>query len=211
MARLAVFDLDGTLIDSRRDLAEAANIARRAVALPPLPMETVVGYVGDGIDALIARLIVEPARRAEAKAAFAAHYLDHCSVHTQLYTGVLPALSALADAGWLLAVATNKPLRFAQRILADLGLATLLGDRLRGGDHARKPDPGQLVDLLATTGADPARSWMIGDHHTDVLAGRAAGLRIVWCAWGLGHADGHGVDATATSPSDWPRLLESPA
>ncbi len=210
MSSLVVFDLDGTLIDSRRDLAAAANIGRAAVGLPPLPLDTIVSFVGDGIGALIERLIPGAAQRPTATAAFSAHYLDHCSVHTQAYAGVTAALASLTEAGWQLGVATNKPLHFARRILDDLGLTRWIGDCVRGGDETRKPDPGQLVSLLAQTQADPARSWMVGDHHTDILAARAAGLRVLWCAWGLGHAAGHPVDATAAQPSDWPRLIGAP-
>lgn len=210
MGSLVVFDLDGTLIDSRRDLAAAANIGRAAVGLPPLPLDTIVSFVGDGIGALIERLIPDAALRPAATTAFSVHYLDHCSVHTQVYPGVTAALATLAATGWRLGVATNKPLHFARRILDDLGLTPWIGDHVRGGDVTRKPDPGQLVDLLSVTQADPARSWMIGDHHTDILAARAAGLRVLWCAWGLGHADGHPVDATAAQPSDWPRIIGAP-
>lgn len=211
MGSLVVFDLDGTLIDSRRDLAAAANVGRSAVDLPPLPLETIVSFVGDGIGALMERLIPDAALRTAATAAFSAHYRDHCSVHTQVYPGVKAAMASLAASGWQLGVATNKPLHFAQRILDDLDLTRWIGDRVRGGDVMRKPDPGQLLSLLAQTQADPTRSWMVGDHHTDILAARAAGLRVLWCAWGLGHADGHAVDATAAQASDWPRLIGTPA
>ncbi len=204
---LAIFDLDGTLIDSRRDIAEAANVARQAVGLPPLPVATVAAMVGDGLDALIARLIVEPKLRPAAKDAFGVYYGTHCWDHTRLYPGVAATVAALAAAGWVIAVATNKPTQFAINLLKRAGLVDIIGKRIRGGDRTRKPDPGQLLELLADSGIPAARAWMIGDHHTDIRAARAAGMRMLWCAWGFGDDAGESVDASAATPADWLRIL----
>jgi phosphoglycolate phosphatase len=209
-ARAAILDLDGTLIDSRQDIAAAANAARIAVGLPPLPLQTVVGYVGDGAAALIERLTpdADAAVRAAGLRAFMAHYQAHCCDHTRPYDGIPAALADLRAAGWRLAVATNKPEVLARAILAGLGLAPLI-DALRGGDRVRKPDPAPVREVLVELAADPAASWMIGDHHTDIHAGRGAGCRVLWCEWGIGARDGLAVDASAATPADLPRILGS--
>ena len=207
-ARAVVLDLDGTLIDSRQDIAAAANAARGAVGLAPLDLVTVVGFVGDGAHKLIERLTPAggAALRTAAMAAFTAHYCDHCCDHTRPYAGIPQALTALRAAGWRLAVATNKPEAFARTILDHLGLIPLI-DAIRGGDRVRKPDPAPVIELLHQLGASPAASWMVGDHHTDILAGRGAGCRVAWCDWGFGDRGGLAVDASAGIPADLPRIL----
>lgn len=209
MSRTAIFDLDGTLVDSRTDLAEAGNAARDAIGLPALRLEQIASFVGDGVDKLIERLTpnCDPAARDEAKSAFAARYHDCCCDATRAYQGVPDALAELVATGWTLGVATNKPLAFTIRILEACGLAALIAE-VRGGDRARKPDPAELVDILDATGDKPGVSWMVGDHHTDILAGRAAGMRVGWCAWGIGHRAGLLVDAEIAVPSAIPLALD---
>jgi phosphoglycolate phosphatase len=200
-APLAIFDLDGTLVDSRTDLAAAGNAARAALGLPPLPLSAVVAAVGDGVEKLVERLTpdADAAARRQALASFRAFYAGHCCDHTAAYDGIPAALDHLAAAGWTLAVATNKAQDFSLKILAHLKLDWRFA-AIRGGDRTRKPDPGQLQEVLHATGADPARAWMIGDHHTDLLAGRAAGMKVAWCAWGLGHAGAVTPDRTLDRP-----------
>jgi len=207
-ARAAVLDLDGTLIDSRQDIAAAANVARQAVDLAPLDLAMVVGFVGDGAEKLIQRLTPagDAAVREAALAAFTRHYAEHCCEHTRPYAGIPEALGILRDSGWRLAVATNKPEAFARTILRQLGLADLI-DGVRGGDRLRKPDPAQVIEVLGELGASPGSSWMVGDHHTDIRAGRDAGCRVAWCDWGFGNRDGLAVDAALASPADLPRVL----
>lgn len=206
MTRVLIFDLDGTLIDSRADLAASGNHARGAVGLPPLPLSQVVSYVGDGVDKLIERLVPAAGNRAAAKMAFEAHYHDHCCDATRPFDGLVEALDHLRSQGWLLAVATNKPDDFTYAILRGCGIADRFA-AVRGGDGPRKPDPGQLRSILLELGGDAAQSWMIGDHHTDIRAGRAAGCRVLFCGWGMGHADGEAVDATIAQPRDLVRVL----
>jgi phosphoglycolate phosphatase len=205
MTRVLIFDLDGTLIDSRTDLAASGNHARDAVGLTALPLTQVVGYVGDGVDKLIERLVPDASKRAAAKQAFEAHYRDHCCDATRPFDGLVEALDLLRARGWLLAVATNKPDAFTHLILRGCGIADRFA-AVRGGDGPRKPDPGQLRSILDELDGDAARSWMIGDHHTDIRAGRAAGCRVLFCGWGMGHSDGEAVDATVVRPQDLPRV-----
>jgi phosphoglycolate phosphatase len=206
MTRVLIFDLDGTLIDSRADLAASGNHARGALGLPALPVTQVVGYVGDGVDKLIERLVPDATKRSAAKQAFEAHYRLHCCDATRPFDGLVDALDALRAQGWRLAVATNKPDAFTHLILRGCGIADRFA-AVRGGDGPRKPDPGQLHAILDELHGDAAQSWMIGDHHTDIRAGRAAGCRVLFCGWGMGHADGEAVDATVAEPSGLPTVL----
>jgi len=201
--RAVVFDLDGTLIDSREDIAAAANAARQAVGLPGLPLAKVVSYVGDGADALIERLTpgFTALQRAVALDAFKTHYSAHCCDVTRPYPGIIQMLPVLMARGWKLGVATNKPTAFAQDICERLGLSEWL-PVVVGGDGAKKPDPASVNKALARLGATSSRSWMVGDHHTDIHAGRAAGCKILWCHWGIGDRQGLAVDAEANCASD---------
>ncbi len=208
MSGTVIFDLDGTLVDSRADLAEAGNAARASIGLPPLALHQIAAFVGDGVDKLIDRLTpnCDVQARDEAKAAFIARYAACCCDATRAYAGIAEALSALSAAGWSLAVATNKPLAFTGRILEACGLAGMITE-VRGGDRARKPDPAELVDILTATGDKSESSWMIGDHHTDILAGRAASMRVGWCAWGIGRREGLIVDAEFAMPGEIPLAI----
>jgi len=200
--RAAIFDLDGTLVDSRVDIATAGNAARLAIGLPALALDAITAFVGDGAARLVERLTPEaaPAARAQALAAFHAAYAICCCAATTAYPGIDRLLEHLHGDGWAIGVATNKPLIFAQRILQHCRLATWV-ERAEGGDRVRKPDPGQIHALLAAFGAGAADSWMIGDHHTDIRAGHAAGCRVLWCGWGFGSRDGLAVDAVADHPA----------
>ena len=207
-AQLAIFDLDGTLIDSRADIATAANAARAALSLPPLPAERIVAFVGDGAAKLVERLTpgMDSDQRRLAMNAFLAAYDACCCDRTRPFPGIPAVLERLRAAGWRTAVATNKPLGFTTRILAACGLAASI-DSVRGGDGPRKPDPGQLLDLIAEAGVAPVRTWMVGDHHTDLQAARAAGCRSLFCTWGFGSRGELVADAEAGSPEEVVEIL----
>jgi phosphoglycolate phosphatase len=199
---VAIFDLDGTLIDSRADIADAGNHARRALGLPELDAKEIGAYVGDGALRLIERLTpaATPDERQRAYAAFMSYYRDHCCDQTRPYDGIVDLLERLRAAGWSLAVATNKPLAFSESILHACGLSGFFA-AVRGGDGPRKPDPGQLVSIFSQLSAAPERSWMIGDHHTDIKAGQAAGCRTLFCTWGFGIRGGLESDAEVDRPA----------
>jgi len=185
-----IFDLDGTLIDSRADLALAVNLTRADLGLPPLPQDQVVGYVGEGVRNLLTRALPEcPERLDQALALNQRHYQAHLLDHTRLYPGVLPALEALAARDVGLMVVTNKPREFTARILAGLGVAPLMAAVVGGGDCPRlKPDPEPLLLALGRAGCGVPGSWIAGDHFTDLEAGRRAGLNRCLCRYGSGPA-----------------------
>ncbi len=203
-----LLDLDGTLIDSRADIAHAVNQALRGIGLAERPLAEVAACVGDGADKLIERLTPgsDTPTRARALGLFKDYYAEHCWVETVVYPGVRAALTRLRAEGWRLAVVTNKPLSHTVRILERSGLAPLMAS-VRGGDRTRKPDPGQLLECLEELGCRTGDSWMIGDHHTDIRAGRSAGCRVCFCAWGIGERDGLAVDAVVEQADELAGVL----
>lgn len=191
-----IFDLDGTLIDSRADLALAVNLTRRDLGLGPIPQEQVVGYVGEGVRKLLTRSLPEcPERLEEALAINHRHYCSHLLDQTVLYPGVSPALERLRDLGYGLLVVTNKPRAFTDLILQGLGVAPLLAAVVGGGDCPRlKPEPEPLLLALEQGGCGVEGSWIAGDHFTDLEAGRRAGLKRCWCKYGFGQPGQEGWD-----------------
>ena len=158
-----LFDLDGTLIDSRADLACAVNLTRQDFGLPPRSTAEVVACVGEGVRLLIARAIPERPDLWEAMLARQrVHYVAHCLDRTVLYPGVADTLEALCAAGWRLAVVTNKPGPVTRPILEGLGIARFFGAVVGGGDTpALKPDPAPLRLAAERMGVTlDADDWM---------------------------------------------------
>ena len=201
-----LFDLDGTLVDSVADLATAVNLLRNDLDLPDLDLATVKTYVGDGATMLVRRAIPEEAFSKEILQRFLGYYEDHLFDRTLPYPGIVPFLDRLA--GCRLAVVTNKPHRFAVKLLAGLQLAQRF-TLVLGGDSCptKKPDAGPVRRALHDLDAAIETAVMIGDHHTDLRAGRAAGIATCFCAWGIGHNDDVVADVTAASPDDLLRIF----
>lgn len=187
---LLIFDLDGTLVDSRLDLTASVNHALQRLGLPPLPVETVARLVGDGVRPLLTRALAA-ARGAPDEAevergvqVFREHYAAHLLDATRPYPGVPEALAALRHKA--MAVATNKPRVYALAILEGLGL----GQHFRlvlGGDstpHA-KPHPAQAEAILGTLGMPAAVALVVGDSPQDVAMARAAGCGACAVTYGL--------------------------
>ncbi len=184
MARLAVLDLDGTLVDSLDDLWASVNHALAVVGLPPRTREEVHGYVGEGVKVLLARAVAPHEHLLEpALAAWWPHYTAHCLDRTRAYEGI-PAL--LAGAGRVLAVQTNKPGPLARKILDGLGLLSRLSAVIGGDEVPRKPDPTGVRELMARAGATPAETVFVGDSRVDLRTARAAGVAFVAVTWGFG-------------------------
>jgi phosphoglycolate phosphatase len=205
-----IFDLDGTLIDSRADLALAVNLTRADLGLAPLPPEQVVGYVGDGVRKLLTRALPEcPERLEQALALNHRHYCNHLLDRTALYPGVGPALERLGGLGFGLLVVTNKPRAFTDLILAGLGIAPLLAGVVGGGDCPElKPDPAPLRLALERGGCRTEGSWIAGDHVTDLEAGRRAGLRRCYCRYGFGRPGGESWDLAVDRLTELADALE---
>jgi phosphoglycolate phosphatase len=195
---LLVFDLDGTLIDSKLDLVLSVNATREHMHLPKLPEETIATYVGRGVVVLMQRALGAAATEetvAEAVEFFLEYYRDHMLDNTLPYPGVREALDALGDRR--LAVLTNKPVRFSQAILAGLGLSRYFAQVYGGNSFERKkPDPIGLITLMREANTPADRTMMVGDSDTDVLTGRNAGV------WTCGVTYGLAPQTLETSPPD---------
>lgn len=186
--RAVVFDLDGTLIDSRRDLAEAVNRMRAELGLDSLALAEVVGMVGRGARNLVrSALGGEPdeARLDRALASFLAHYDDVATDATLPYPGVSRLLVDLAAARPL-ALLTNKPERPTRRILDHFGWSGLFREVI-GGDSlpVRKPDPGGLAEIARRLGVAPAELLLVGDSPIDARTAAGAGSPFVFAEWGF--------------------------
>jgi phosphoglycolate phosphatase len=187
---LLIFDLDGTLVDSKQDLIDSVNATRGYMNLGPLPGELVAKYVGRGAHALVRSALGETAPEADverAHAFFIQYYGEHMLDKTVLYDGVREALDRLRTKGHTLAVLTNKPVKFSERMMARLGLAQHFV-RIYGGNSfepKKKPDPVGILTLLGETGISKAKTIMVGDSSVDIRTARNAGVQACGCAWGF--------------------------
>ncbi|WP_305041951.1 HAD family hydrolase [Geoalkalibacter sp.] len=201
-----LLDLDGTLVDSVADLRTAVNALRCELSLPALDLAQVRDYVGDGARLLVTRALPPGAFTEAHLDRFLVLYRRHLLDQTRPYPGIVEFLRAHPREK--LAVVTNKPYRLSLELLQGLGLAEHFAVILGGDSCAtKKPDPAPLREALRQIGAAPEQAVMIGDHHTDLHAGRAAGTAICFCAWGLGHDDGLATDFRAEQVADLLRLF----
>jgi phosphoglycolate phosphatase len=187
-ADLLVFDLDGTLIDSKRDLADSVNAMRGWMGFPPIPDDHVYSYVGDGAPMLVRRALPAVGEEDLPRALryFLDYYREHMLDATTLYPGVREALDRLHQAGVPMAVLTNKPVRFSERLIERLALQQHFF-RIYGGNsfEEKKPHPMGLEKLMAEAGAARDRSVMVGDSAVDVRTARNAGVQACGVAWGF--------------------------
>jgi phosphoglycolate phosphatase len=186
--RALIFDLDGTLIDSKLDLALSVNATLAELGRGPLPHEQIFSYVGQGAPALIARALGSDASEQECSIAlefFIKYYSAHKLDNTRLYEGVRDALDALQ--GMPMAVYTNKPVRVSRAIIQDLGVASHFRVVYGGNSFERKkPDPMGVESILREFGAAPQQVMLIGDSDVDVQTARNAGTWICGVTYGFG-------------------------
>ncbi len=203
------FDMDGTLIDSKADLAATVNHTRRDLGLAALPLETVVGFVGQGARHLLAHTIPERTGD-EVAEIFRSHYAEHCCESVTLYPGVRETLEELARRGWALGINTNKPNFATKMILAKFGIAGLFGDAIvAGGDCAEmKPSARPLAQCAERMGRVLSpHDWMVGDSWTDLDCAANAGVKGAFCAYGFGQLRDSRYDLRVESFAD---LLDVP-
>jgi phosphoglycolate phosphatase len=186
--RLIAFDLDGTLVDSRRDLADSANDLIVDLGGEPLAEDDIVTMVGEGAGRLVQQALTaaQVPQAPDALARFLAYYDQRLLNHTRLYDGVADVVRA-ARAHGRVAVLTNKPLAPTERILDGLGVRELFDDVVGGdGAHPRKPDPASLLALIGAAGATAGSSIMIGDSPVDYETARRAGTHCCLVSFGFG-------------------------
>ncbi|QIB49900.1 phosphoglycolate phosphatase [Pseudomonas sp. OIL-1] len=195
LPQLVMFDLDGTLVDSVPDLAAAVNHMLGQRGRAPASLEQVGDWVGNGAPVLVRRALAGSVDHAgvdddEAEAALQVFLQAYGGAHelTTLYPGVAECLDWLQHQGLKMAVVTNKPQRFVAPLLAEMGIAGFF-EWLIGGDTlpVKKPDPAALLHVMRLAQVEPEHSLFIGDSRNDVLAARAAGVRVVAVPYGYNH------------------------
>ncbi|HEY6336945.1 MAG TPA: HAD-IA family hydrolase [Candidatus Sulfotelmatobacter sp.] len=192
--KLVIFDLDGTLIDSRLDLVHAVNAALRHIGRPGLPEQVIASYVGDGAPVLIQRAlggeVVDEALVHKGLEFFLSYYRSHKLDHTTVYPGVAEALAVIQSSGngmaRKMAVLSNKPVNPSRAIVEALGLGHFFS-QIYGGNSfgSKKPDPEGARKLVNEHGIRPEQAAMVGDSHIDILTGQNAGLHTVGVRYGF--------------------------
>ena len=193
--RLVVFDLDGTLVNSRADLVSSANDMLAAFGRPPLADAMLASFVGDGAKMLVARALaaagVPADRLGAALARFLEIYNGRLVETTRPYEGIPELVTRAASLGAQMAVITNKPEAPSLAILTHFDLAPAFR-WVVGGDSRfpRKPDPASLNWVIAEAATDPAHTLFVGDSEIDAATARAAGARFCLAAYGFGQVRG---------------------
>lgn len=222
---LLVFDLDGTLIDSRHDLANSVNATLAHLHRQHLDLDRIANFIGDGAAMLVSRSLqatgtCDEQQMAIALPYFLDYYREHKLDHTYVYAGVLDALQTIRAASPHLpmAVLTNKPFRPSRIICQGLGLTTYFFANY-GGDsfETKKPDPEGMTVLMREAGTllgrtvSPQRTILVGDSHVDAETAHAAGTLSLGCTYGLDPDGLRRAQPTASvdSPHDWPAALRA--
>jgi len=196
--RVLIFDLDGTLIDSKLDLAHSVNAMLEHMGRAPLVHENIYSMVGNGAPVLVRRALGEGVTDAEVEeglAHFLSYYREHMLDNTVTYAGVREALEMLS--GRPMAVLTNKPVKFSQAIVEGLGLGRYFRYVYGGNSfEKKKPDPTGVEILLRDFAASPREAMMVGDSDVDVRTARNAGI------WACGVSYGLGSEGLRANPPD---------
>jgi len=192
--QLVIFDLDGTLIDSRLDLVHSVNAALRHIGREELPEHVIASYVGDGAPVLIQRAlggdVVDEATVRKGLEFFLSYYREHKLDHTTVYPGIEEALAMVQDSGngsqRKLAVLSNKPVIPSRLIVEALGLGKFFS-QIYGGNSftTKKPDPEGARKLLEEHGVEADSAVIVGDSHVDIRTGRNAGMRTIGVNYGF--------------------------
>jgi phosphoglycolate phosphatase len=192
--KLVIFDLDGTLIDSRLDLVHSVNAALRHIGRASLPDDVIASYVGDGAPILIQRALGgEPVDETIVRRGleyFLSYYREHKLDHTTVYGGVREALTAAQGASngmpRKMAILSNKPVGPSRAIVDALGLGSFFAQVYGGNSFAtKKPDPEGARKLLEENGVSPEEAAIVGDSHVDIETGRNAGIWTVGVRYGF--------------------------
>ncbi|MBF7729503.1 N-acetylmuramic acid 6-phosphate phosphatase MupP [Pseudomonas sp. N040] len=214
--RAVLFDMDGTLLDSAPDFIAITQAMRLAHGLPPIEPKAIADVVSGGARAMVAAAfdcLTDSAEFEALRLEFLERYQQHCAVLTRPYEGIPELLADIEQANLRWGVVTNKPLRFAQPIMQQLGLAQRSA-LLICPDHVKhtKPDPEPMLLACTQLGLQPAEILFVGDDLRDIQSGRAAGTRTAAVSWGYIHPDDNpahwGADVLVEHPLQLRQVLE---
>jgi phosphoglycolate phosphatase len=219
--KLLIFDLDGTLIDSRLDLIHSINAMLRNANRPELPGEMIASYVGDGAPMLVRRALGDPQDEGFFQLCldyFLAYYHDHKLDHTQVYGGIREALASIhtsqGTARRKMTVLSNKPVNPSRVIVEALGLGEFFA-KIYGGNSfpTKKPDPEGAYTILRETGVGAEETLIVGDSSIDVVTGQNAGLWTCGVTYGFAPQTLEAVppDVVVDSPAELAQLFEASA
>ena len=214
--RAVLFDMDGTLLDSAPDFIAITQAMREARGLPPVEPKAIADVVSGGARAMVAAAFDAPPESAEFEALrleFLERYQQHCAVLTRPYDGIPELLADIEKANLRWGVVTNKPVRFAEPIMQQLGLASRSA-LLICPDHVKhtKPDPEPMLLACQQLGLQPGEILFVGDDLRDIESGRAAGTRTAAVSWGYIHPDDNpahwGADVLVDHPLELRAVLD---
>lgn len=201
MKKIVIFDMDGTLIDSRKDITISVNYVRQVNHnLPPLSEEEVVSAINKKERNLAYIFYGTKTYEERDRELFEKHYHEQCIRHPYLYNGIEEVLRTLKENGVLMGVATNAPTKFAVRMLEHLGIANLF-EKIVGADKAKpKPDPDMIFQILNACRYEKGKdkAWMVGDNPKDIEVAQRSGIEAIYATWGF------------QSEVEWPLKAETP-
>ncbi|MBM4345141.1 MAG: HAD family hydrolase [Deltaproteobacteria bacterium] len=210
MARAAIFDLDGTLIDSMTDIGIACNAALRVHGKPDHPIEAYRAFVGEGVVHLLTRALHPQPFDEAVLATYKLLYPKQMFAHTAPYPGIAEALRELVASGMPLGVLSNKPhpptAELVAHFFGDVPWRGAYGHR---PEWPRKPDPTAALALCAELGVPPDACAFVGDSAVDVATGRNAGMAVVGVLWGFRPHEARTADAVAHDAAQLPRLIRT--
>lgn len=199
--KAVLFDLDGTLVDSVRDLAESVNLTREHYGLNRLPDATVTAFIGNGVYNLLGKSLEtgDQTKIQEAYEIFQGHYRTHCVDHTKPFPGAFDLLNTLKEKNVRMGVVSNKPQEFTDLVLKQLNLAPYFGVAFGPESTTnRKPHPEPLLTALRQLGVPPEDAVMVGDSIVDIQAAQAVPLRVAVLTHGY-----NSREALSTAKPDW--------
>lgn len=211
MNHCIIFDLDGTLIDSLDDLVIAVNYMRGEYGLSELSRETVRSYIGNGVKSLVQRATQDSICDFDgALEKYVSYYRDHLVEKTCCFPGVKSGLAELSANGFVLGVWTNKPEQHARHILSKLDISKYLDFIIGGGNeknYALKPEPECALSIMKEFQSNENTTFILGDHYTDLEAGRRAGIRRIFATYGFGECREEKPDFTIDCFADFVQLM----
>ncbi|MCB4203760.1 HAD family hydrolase [Deferribacterales bacterium Es71-Z0220] len=201
---LVIFDMDGTLVDTRKDITISINYVRNTKGLPPLDEQQVIKIINFKREKLALHLYHTEEYLPEDREIFENHYLTQCTKNVKPYEGVIELLSSLKKNNVKLSVATNAPTKFGERILSAAKIDHYF-DHIVGSCKVKnaKPDP-DMIYLIQDFYSDKNlnKNFLVGDNHTDINAAKNANIPSIFVKWGYGSFDGITPDFTAEKPEE---------